>query len=183
MNDNYRQHHLYTTIHEAEHHTDHNQETITRIHQTKETIEATKDIAIQIIIIIEVSAIIGTIITEVELTVITEIIIITDTIIVYQAPDIQTKVTQDSSQHTTEIIIITIITKIITDKDITVKIQTEMTNTDNVLVVIIDIIRTILLEIIEEIHHKKNKTTNITLENDEHMEINIITTTRTELIM
>ena len=88
--DNYHQHHQYTTIPEAEHHTDRNQETIPIITHIAETIETIKDIAIQkIIITIEVEVIIETIITEAELTVITETIIVTNTTLVDQAQDTQ----------------------------------------------------------------------------------------------
>ena len=118
--DNYHQHDQYTTIPEAEHHTDHNQETILTITHITETIRTTKDIVIQIIIItIEVQVIIETILIEVELTVKTETIIITNTTIADQVQDTQTAVTQDNIHHTTEIIII--ITIIIIDKDIIVK--------------------------------------------------------------
>ena len=126
------------------------------------TTEITKGIEIQRIIITKVSAIIETIIREVEPTVITGTILIKGTITADQAQDTQTAVTQDNNHHTTEIIItITII-----DKD-----------TDNVLIV-----TTMLIEMIEETRHKENKITDITLESDAQMEINTIITTRTELI-
>ena len=113
--DNYHQYHQYTTIPEAQHHTDHNQETILTITHISGTIETIKDIAIRTIIItIEGEVIIETIITEVEPTVTTETIIITNTTIADQAQDTQTAVTQDKIHRTTEIIIITII---IIDKD------------------------------------------------------------------
>ena len=80
--DNYHQHHQCTTTPEAERHTDHNQETIPMITHIAETIDTVKDIAIRMIIItIEAEALIETIITEVELTVTTETIIITNTTI------------------------------------------------------------------------------------------------------
>ena len=121
--DNYHQHHQYTTIPEAEHHTDHNQETILIITHIAETIDTIKDIAIRIIIITkEAEAIIDRILTGIELTATTETIIITNTTITDQAQDTQTAVTQDNIHHITEIIIIITIT--IIDKDITVKIQT-----------------------------------------------------------
>ena len=70
---NYHQHHQYTTIPEAEHHTDHNQEAILIITHITETIEIIKDIANRIIIITkEAEVIIETIITEAELTFTTE---------------------------------------------------------------------------------------------------------------
>ena len=141
---NYHQPHQYTTIPEAEHHTDRNQETIPIITHIAETVETIKDIAIQIIIItIEAEVIMETIKTEAELTVITETINITNTTLVDQAQDTQTSVTQDSIHRSTEIIIIITIT--IIDKDIIVKIQTKVTDTDNDQVVTIDIILIIII--------------------------------------
>ena len=120
--DNYHQHHQYTTISEAEHHTDRNQETIPIRTHIAETIETTKDIAIQIIIItIEAEVIIETITTAAELTVITETIIITNTTLVDQAHDTQTAVTQYSIHRTTEIKITIKIT--IIDKEIIVYLE------------------------------------------------------------
>ena len=125
---------------EAEHHTDHNQETILIIAHIAETIDTIKDIAIRrIILTIEAEAIKETIITGVELTATTETIIITNTTIADQAQDTQTTVTQDNFHHTTEIITI-IITITIIDKDIIVKIQTKVIDTDNDQALTIDII-------------------------------------------
>ena len=154
--DNYHQHHQYTTIPEAKHHTDYNQETILTITHITETVKTIKDFATRIIIItIEVEVIIETIITEVELTVTTGTIIITNTTIADQAQDTQTAVTQDSIHHTTEILK-TIITIIIIDKDIIVKTQTKVTDTDNDQVVTIDIILIIIIGMTEEIQHIEN---------------------------
>ena len=101
--DNYHQHHQYTTIPEAEHHTDHNQETILTITRITETVGTIKDIVIQKkIITIEVEVIIETIIIEVQLTVTTETLIITNTTIADQVQDTQTAVTQDNIHHTTK---------------------------------------------------------------------------------
>ena len=66
MEDNYHQRHQYTTIHEAEHHTDHNQEVITIVTHIPEITEITKRIENQRITITEVSAIIKTIIVGTE---------------------------------------------------------------------------------------------------------------------
>ena len=143
--DNYHQHHQYTTIPDAEHHTDHNQETFLRITHITETVETIKDIETRIIIItIEAELIIETIITELELTLTSKTIIKTNTTIADQAQDTQTTVTQDSIHLTKEIIII-IITIIIIDKDIIVKTQTKVTDTDNDQVVTIDNILIILI--------------------------------------
>ena len=104
----------------TEHHTDHSQEIILTITHIVEIIDTIKDIVIRIITItIEAEAIIETIITEVELTVTTEIIIITNTTIADRVQDTQTAVNQDNIHHTTEIIIIVTVTLI--DKDIIVK--------------------------------------------------------------
>ena len=116
---------------------------------------------------------------QVELAAIAEIIMI-DTTIVDQAQDTQIAVTQDSIHHTTEIIII--VTTIIIDKNLIVKTQTEVTDTDNDQVVIIDIIQTIIKEMIEEVHCKENKMTDITPKIEEQMEINITITIKTEKI-
>ena len=148
-----------------------------KITHIAETIDTIKDIAIRIIIItIEAEFIIETIITEAELTVITETIIITNTILVDQAQDTQTAVTQDSIHRTTEIIITITIT--IIDKKIIVKIQTKMTDTDNDQVVTIDIIL-IIIGMTEEIQHKENKMTNIIQKIEEQTEINTTITIKT----
>ena len=177
--DNYHEHHQYTTIHEAEHHTDRNQETIPIIIHIAERIETIKDTAIQIIIItIEAEVIIETIITDAELTVITETIIITNTTLVNRAQDTQTAVTQDSIHRTTEIIIKITIT--IMDKDIIVKIQTKETDTDNDQVVTIDIILIIIiLGMTEETQHKENKMIDIIQKIEEQTEINTTITIKT----
>ena len=60
MDGNYHQHHQYTTIHGAEHHTDHNQEIITTKPLITETIEIIKDIATRIITTAEAEDIIKT---------------------------------------------------------------------------------------------------------------------------
>ena len=179
--DNYHQHHQHTTIPEEEHHTDHNQETIQIITHIAETIDTIKDIVIRIIIItIEAEAIIETIITEVELNVTTETIIITNTTIADQAQDTQTAVTQDNIHHTTEIIIIIkIITITIIDKDIIVKIQTKVTDTDNGQVVTIDIILIIIIGMTEETQRKENKMIDIQ-KIEEQTEINTTITIKTE---
>ena len=173
--DNYHQHHQYTTIHEAEHHTDHNQEMIPTTPHITETFETIMDFATRIIIItIEAEVILETIIIEVELIVTTEIIIIVDTTIADQAQDTQTAVTQDSIHRTTEIIIIII--TIIIDKDITVKTQTKETDTDNDQEVTIDIIlKIIIIEMTEEIQRKDNKMIDIIQKIEERTEINTIT--------
>ena len=96
-----------------------------------------------------------TIITEVEITVTTETIIITNTTIAL-VQDIQTTASQDNIHHTTEIII----TVTTIDKDILVKIQTKVTDTDNDQVVTIDIIPIIIITIIgmtEDTQRKENK--------------------------
>ena len=168
--DNYYQHHQYTTIPEAEHHTDHNQETILTIIHTTEIVETIKDIAPLIIIItIEVEVIIETIITKVELTVTTETIIITNTTIANQAQDTQTAVTQDHIHRTTEILIITIT---ILDKDIIVKTQTKVIDTDNDQVVTIDFFLIIIIEMTEETQRKETKMIDIIEKIEEQTEIN-----------
>ena len=178
MEDNYLQHHQYTTVHEAEPHTDHNQETIIITMQILEIIGVIKDTGNHTITITEVQVITETITVEAEETATIETTIITDTKIVDQVRDIQTQTTQDNNHHITEIII-TIIT--ISDKDITAKIQTETTDLDNVQVVTKDITQTIIKETTGEFHHKENKIKGITLKNDEMKEINIkIIITKTE---
>ena len=75
-----------------------------------------------------------------------------------KTPDTQTVVTRDKTHHTTQITITTIITIIIiitlitTDKDNIAKIQAEVIDIDKDQIVIIDIIQTIITEIIEETH-------------------------------
>ena len=177
----YHQHHQYTTIPEAEHDTDHNQETILIKTHIAETIDTIKDIAIRIIIItIEAEAIIETIITGVELTVTTETIIITNTTIADQAQDTKTAVTQDNIHRTTKIIIIITIT--IIDKDIIVKIQTKVIDTDNDQVLTIDIvlIKIIIIGMTEENQGKENKMINIIQKIEEQTEINTTITIKTE---
>ena len=178
--DNYHQHHQYTTIPEAEHHTDHNQETILTITHITETIETIKDIAIGIIIItIETEVVIETIITEVKLTVTAETIIIKKTTIADQAQNTQIAVTQDKINRTTEIIIIT---AIIIDKDIIVKIQTKVTDTDNDQVVTIDILLLIIIIIgmTEDTQRKENEMIDIIQKIEEQTEINTTITIKTE---
>ena len=102
MDDNYHQHHQYTAIPEAEHHTDHSQEIILTITHIVEIIDTIKDIEIRIITItIEAEAIIETNIIEVELIFTTEIIIITDTTIADRIQDTQTTDNQDKIHQTT----------------------------------------------------------------------------------
>ena len=175
---NYHQHHQYTTIHDAKPNTDHNQETIPTIPHILETIEIIKDIATRIIIItIEAEVIIETIIIEVELTVTTETIIIIETTIIDQAQDTQTAATQDSIHRTKEIIILI---TIIIDKDLIVKTQTKLTATDNDQVVIIDIILTIIIKLTEEIQCKENKMIYIIHKIEERTEMNKTKTIKTE---
>ena len=69
---------------------------------------------------------------------------------------------------------------IITDKDIIVKTQTKLTDTDNDQVVIIDNIRTIIIEMTEEIQHKENEMIDIIQKIGEQMDINITITIKTE---
>ena len=183
--ENYHQHNQYTTIHEAEHHTDRSQETIPTIPHITETIKIIKDIETRIIIItIEAGVIIEIIIIEVELTITTEIIIIIDTTIADQTQDTQTAVTHDSIHRITEIIIIIItiivIITIIIDKEIIVKTQTQVTDTDNDQVVTIDIILTIIIGMTEEIQHKENKIIDIIQLIEEQTEINTTITIKTE---
>ena len=179
--DNYHKNHRYTTIPEAEHHTDHSREITLTITHIVEIIDTIKDIVIRIITItIEAEAIIETIIIEVELTVTTEIII-TNTTITDRVQDIQTTASQDNIHHTTEILII--ITVTIIDKDIIVKIQTKATDTDNDQVVTIDNILIIIITIIgvtEDTQRKENKMIDIIQKTEEQTEINTTITTKTE---
>ena len=81
MDDNYHQHHQLTTIHEAEHHIDHNHEMDTTIIPLVKKTEINKITGtLTKITMVEVAAIIETIIIEVELIATTETVIITDTI-------------------------------------------------------------------------------------------------------
>ena len=169
--DNYHQHHQYTTVQEAEHHIDHNQEITTIIRQI--TIETTIRITN---ITVETQVITETISIEVERTAITETIVTIDITIVDQTQDIQTVVNQDTNHHITEIIIIIIIIiiNIITNKNSTAEIQTELTDTDKDQIEITDIIQIITIETIEEIRHSENKTTDINPKTEEQMEPDII---------
>ena len=120
----------------------------TTILQIVETTEITKDIGtLKDLTMIEVYAITKTIITEAEITVTIGIITIIDTIIADQIQDTQIAVIQDITHHTTEIIFI--IAKNTTNKDNTAKTQTEVIDTDNDQRVTIDIILTIITEIID----------------------------------
>ena len=123
--------------------------------------------------------IIETIIIEVEQTVTTETIIMTNTTMADQAQDTQTAVTQDSIHRTTEIIIISITITII-DKDIIVKTQTKVTDTDNGQVVTIDIIQIITIGMREEIQLKENKMIDIIQGTEEQTETNTTITIKTE---
>ena len=167
MEDNYHQHHQYTTVQEAEHHIDHNQEITTIIRQI--TIETTIRITN---ITVETQVITETISIEVEQTAITDTTVTIDITIVDQTQGIQTVVNQDTNHHITEILIIIII--IITNKDSTAEIQIELTDTDKDQIAITDIIQTITIEPIEEIRHTENKTTDINQKTEEQMETGII---------
>ena len=95
MDDNYHQHHQFTTIREAEHHIYHNHELDIIIIQLVKVTEVNKITEVLTEIkMIEVAAIIETIIIEVELIATTETLIIADTTIVDQIRDIQTVVFQ-----------------------------------------------------------------------------------------
>ena len=61
-----------------------------------------------------------------------------------------------------------------TDKDITAEIQTETIDSDNVQVVTIETTQITITETTGAFHHKENKTKEITLQNDEKKETNII---------
>ena len=116
--------------------------------QIVETTEITNDIGtLKDLTMIEVYAITKTIITDAEITVTIGIITIIDTIIADQIQDTQIAVIQDITHHTTEIIFI--IAKNTTNKDNTAKTQTEVIDTDNDQRVTIDIILTIITEIID----------------------------------
>ena len=109
-----------------------------------------------------------------------KIITIKVTTLVDHTPDTQIAVIRDKICHTTEIIIITIITINTTDKDNRAKTQTEMIYTDNDQTVTIDIIRTVITEIIEEVHRTENRTTDIIQEIEEQMGIITTITIKTE---
>ena len=115
-----------------------------------EIIEIIKDIGDQTTTITEVPVITETIIVETEVTVTIEIITITDTTIVDQVQDIQTETIQDNSHHITKIIVIIAII----DKDTTAEILVETTNIDNVLIVTTDITQTIITRMTAEIKYK-----------------------------
>ena len=167
--DNYHQRHQYITNHEVEHNLDHSQEIAIIVTQLLEIIEILKDTVNQTTTITEVPVITETITVETEVTVTIEIITITDTTIVDQVQDIQTKAIQDHSHHITKpIVIIAII-----DKDTTAEILIETTNIDNVLIVTTDITRTIVTKMTAEINHKKTIRDNI-IKNDAMMEKDII---------
>ena len=161
--DNYHQHHQYTTVQEAEHHIYHNQDITTIIRQI--TIETTIRITN---ITVETQVTTETISIEVERTAIPETIATIDITIV----DIQSVVNQDTNHHITEIIIIIIF--IITNKDPTAEIRIELTDTEQDQIAITDIIQSITIEPIEEIRHTENKTTDINQKTEEQMETDII---------
>ena len=78
-------------------------------------------------------------------------------------------VIRDKIHHITEIIIITTITINTTDRDSTARTRTEMMDKGNDQTVIIDIIRTIITEIIEEVRRTENRTTDIIQEIEDQM--------------
>ena len=171
MEDNYHQNHPHTTAQEAERHIDHNQEITTIICQImKDTVTRITNITIEIKVTIE------TISIEVEQTATTETIINIDITIVNQAQDTKIAVNQDTNHRITEIIIIVII--IITDKDLIAEIQIELIDTDKEQIAIIDIIKTITIEMTEEIRHIDNKITDINQKTEEQMETNITIITK-----
>ena len=157
MDDNYHQHHQFITIHEAEHHIDHNHDMDTTIIPLVKITEINKITGILTeITTIEVAAIIETIIIEVELIATIETVIITDTTIVDQTRDIRTVVFQDKIHNTTEAITIITTTINITDKETIAETQTEVIDIDNDQIVTIDIILTIK-ETIDQVHQIENK--------------------------
>ena len=157
MDDNYYQHHQFTTIHEAEHHIDHNHEKDTTIIPLLKIIEINKITGIlREITMIEVAAIIETIIIEEDLIATMETVIITDTTIVDQTREFRTVNFQVEIHHTTEVITIITTTINITDKETIAETKTEVIDTDNDQIVTIDIILTIT-ETIEQVHQIKNK--------------------------
>ena len=92
MEDNYHQHHQYTTVQEGERHKDHNQEITTIIRQI------TKETTIRITNVTETQVITETISIEVEQTATTETIVTIDITIViklkiYQPKLIKTPIT------------------------------------------------------------------------------------------
>ena len=158
MNSNYHQHHQFTTTHEAEQHIDHNHEMDTAIIPLVNITEINKISEIFTeITMIEVAAIIESIIIEVELIATIETVIITDTTIVDQTRDIRTLVFQDKIHHTIEVKNITTTTINITDKETIAETETEVIDIDNDQIVTIDIILTIT-ETIEQVHQMENKT-------------------------
>ena len=152
MDDNYYQHHQFTTIRGAEHHIDHNNEMDTTIIPLVKITEINKITGnLTEITMIEVAAIIETVIIEEKLKATIETVIITDTTIVDQTQDIRTVVFPDKIPHTTDVIT-TITTAInITDKETIAETQTEVIDIDNDQIVTIDIILTIT-ETIEQVH-------------------------------
>ena len=134
----------------------------------------------RVLTMMEVAAIIETIIIEVELIATTEIVIITyTTIIVDQTRDIRTIVFQDKIHHTTEVI--TIITTAITiiNKETIAETQTDVIVTDNDQIVTIDIILTIT-ETIQQVHQIENKAIDTNQEIAVKMETVVIATIKTE---
>ena len=158
MDGNYHQHHQFTTIREAEHHIVYNHEMDTIIIPLVKITEINKIIGtLTEITMIEVAAIIETIIIEVELIAKTETINVTDTTIVDQIRDIQTVVFQDNTHHTTELLTIITTTINISDKENIAEIQIEVIDIDSDQILTIDIILTIT-ETIEQVHQTENKT-------------------------
>ena len=167
MEDNYHQHHQYTTVQEAERHIDHNQEITTIKRQIiKETTIRITNITVEIQVRTE------TISREAEQTATTETIVTIDITIVDQTQGTQTVVNQDTNHHITKIIIliIIIIIIIITNKDSTAEIQIELTDTEKDQTAITDIIQTIKIGPIEETRHIENKTTDINQKTEEQMQ-------------
>ena len=157
MDDKYHQHHHFTTIHEAEHHIDHNHEMYTTIIPLVKITEINKMTGILTeITMIEVAAIIEAITIEVELIATIETVIITDTTIVDQTRDIQTVIFQDKIHHATELITIITTTINITDKETIAETQTDTIDIDNDQIVTIDIILT-TTETIEQVHQIEKK--------------------------
>ena len=166
MEDNYHQHHQYTTVQEAERHIDHSQEITTIKRQIiKETTIRITNITVEIQVRTE------TISIEAEQTATTKTIVTIDITIVDQTQGTQTVVNQDTNHHITKIIIvIIIIIIIITNKDSTAEIQIELTDTEKDQTAITDIIQTIKIEPIEETRHIDNKTTDINQKTEEQMQ-------------
>ena len=180
MDDNCHQHHQFTTIHEAEHHIDLNHEMGTTIIPLVKTTEINKITGtLTKLTMIEVVAIIETIIIEVELIATTETVFITYTTIADQIRDIRTAVFQDKIHHTTEVITIITTTINITDKETIAEIQTEVIDIDNDQIVTIDIILT-LTEIIEQVHQIENKAIDTNQEIAVNTETVTIATIKTE---